>query len=78
MRVLLVTFAEMVHVMSQQSVPSCLCHLRNVRPQARMLLSFPLRCSAAEDGRWDGNVLQVKDRVEEAVPKAEEQPCNNM
>lgn len=75
MRVLVVTFAEVVHVKSQHSVPSCLS-LSETTPRGRMLLSFSLRCSAAESGRWDGDVLQVKDQLEDAMPKAEEWPYN--
>lgn len=77
MRVLVVTFAETVHVMSWCSVPLCISHHRNAHPQARMLLSS-LRFSAAEGGGWDGNVLQVKDQLEDATLKAEEQPHNNV
>lgn len=76
MRVLVVTSAETVHVMSRWSVPSCISQHRNAHPQARMLLSS-LRCSAAEGGGWDGNVLQVKDQLEDATPKAEQHPHNN-
>lgn len=70
MRMLVETFAQMVHFMSKQSQIS--------KTQAKMLLSLPLKCSAAGHGSWDGNNLQVKVHLEDATAEAEENPHNTM
>lgn len=70
MRMLVESFAEMVHFMSKQSQIS--------KTQAKMLLSLSLKCSAAGVSSWDGNDLQVKNHLEDATAKAEENPHNTM
>lgn len=70
MRILVEVFAEMIHFMSKQSQIS--------KTQSKMLLSLSLKCSAAGGGSWDGNDLQVKDRLEDATAKDEENPHNIM
>lgn len=68
MRMLLGTFAEVVHFMSKQSQIS--------KTQAKMLLSLSLQGSAAGGGSWDRSDLQMKDHLEDATAKAEENPHN--
>lgn len=70
MRMLVETFAQMVHFMSKQSQIS--------KTQSKMLLSLSLKCSAAGRGSWDGNNLQVKVHLEDATAEAEANPQTTM
>lgn len=70
MRMLVESFAQMVYFMSSSP--------RSQKPKTKMLLSLSLKCSAARGGGWDGNDLQVKNHLEDATAKAEENPHNTM